>query len=173
MNAHSISRALLRTGVLGLLLLAPTASAQRGTTSVRVKRLPTPQANLYPAGFGAGSPRSNRMAAGVRPAIMLTGYWSPTNEMLRGFSASPRQNPDGWIGSDWEGRGYDVYAFFPEYPHGGSQGEGDFEVDYQDTSQDFWPIANGLAPIAIITYPHAPGRFSPGRDAALLQPAAG
>jgi hypothetical protein len=152
MNAHSISRALLRTGVLGLLLLAPTASAQRGTTSVRVKRLPTPQANLYPAGFGAGSPRSNRMAAGVRPAIMLTGYWSPTNEMLRGFSASPRQNPDGWIGSDWEGRGYDVYAFFPEYPHGGSQGEGDFEVDYQDTSQDFWPIANGLAPIAIITF---------------------
>ena len=152
MNTRPAIRTLFHAGLLSLLFLAPAASAQRGTTSVRVKRLPTPQPNLYPAGFGVNSPRFNRMASGQRPTIMLTGYWPPTNGMLRSFSANPRQNPDGWIGSNWEGRGYDVYAFFPEYPNGGSQGEGDFEVDYQDTSQDFWPIAADLAPIAIITF---------------------
>ena len=50
--------------------------------------------------------------------IMITGYWPPTNEMVRHFSNNPVQNPGGWVGGNWEGRGYDIYAFFPEFPHG-------------------------------------------------------
>ncbi|MFT4542302.1 MAG: hypothetical protein ACI835_004770 [Planctomycetota bacterium] len=96
------------------------------------------------------------LEVGARPAIMLTGYWTPTNEMLRCFSDDPVQNPQGWIGSDWEGRGYDVYAYFPEFtPLNCSicgQGSGDLEVDYQDTSADFWAIANSVRPIALITF---------------------
>ena len=30
--------------------------------------------------------------------IMLTGYWPPTNDMLRKFSTNQKQNPDGWEG---------------------------------------------------------------------------
>jgi pyrrolidone-carboxylate peptidase len=85
------------------------------------------------------------------PDIMVTGYWPPTNDMLRRFSPDPVQNPDGWVGGNWEGLGYDVYAFFPEFPHGLGRGEGDFEVDYQDTSADFWAITEQVAPVAIIT----------------------
>jgi len=135
-----------------LAIFCGTASAQRGSVGLRVKRLPEPQANLYPSGFGIDSPRAESMAAGERPAILLTGYWPPTNDMLREFSTSSTQNPDGWIGSDWEGRGYDVYSYFPEFTGGLGQGTGDLEVDYQDTSADFWPIADGHQPIAIVTF---------------------
>jgi len=133
-------------------LAMPTASAQRGSVGVRVKRLSEPQANLYPSGFGVDSPRAESMAAGERPAILLTGYWPPTNNMLREFSTSSTQNPDGWIGSDWEDRGYDVYSYFAEFTGNGGQGAGDLEVDYQDTSADFWPIADSIQPVAIITF---------------------
>ncbi len=87
--------------------------------------------------------------------IMLTGYWPPTNEMLRKFSTDPNQNPGGWQGENWEGRGYDVYAYFPEFPGGvGSnpKGNGDFEVDYQDVSSDFWRITGNIHPVAILSY---------------------
>ncbi|MBN1788390.1 MAG: PASTA domain-containing protein [Sedimentisphaerales bacterium] len=86
---------------------------------------------------------------------MLTGYWPPTNEMLRQFSTDPVQNPGGWQGQNWEGRGYDIYAFFPEFPGGtGSnpKGDGDFEVDYQDVSNDFWLITEQIHPVAIMSY---------------------
>lgn len=52
------------------------------------------------------------------PNLLLTGYWPPTNEMLRRFSPNPAQNPRGWVGRDWEGHGFDVYAHFPEFPPG-------------------------------------------------------
>ncbi len=87
--------------------------------------------------------------------IMITGYWPPTNEMVRQFSTNPAQNPDGWVGENWEGRGYNIHSFFPEFPGGvgaNPRGEGDLEVDYQDTSEDFWRIANELKPVAIITF---------------------
>ena len=44
--------------------------------------------------------------------------------MLRPWSRDPVQNQTGWVGLNWEGRGYDVYAFFPEFPNGtgGSNG---------------------------------------------------
>lgn len=86
--------------------------------------------------------------------IMLTGFWPPTNEMLRPFSNNPEQNPGGWTGQNWESRGYDIYSYFPEFssfPEDG-RGTGDFEVDYQDTSADFWRIVEEVKPIAIITF---------------------
>ena len=90
------------------------------------------------------------------PAILITGYWPPTNEMIRDFSQNLDLNSSGWIGDNWENRGYDIIAFFPEFddPDCSScgQGYGDLEVDYQDTSEDFWPIVNNLNPIAIITF---------------------
>ncbi|QOJ13327.1 MAG: hypothetical protein HRU75_01170 [Planctomycetia bacterium] len=84
--------------------------------------------------------------------VVLTGYWPPTNEMLRRFSNNATQNPAGWIGRNWEGRGYDVYAFFPEFPGGLGRGVGDFEVDYQDTSADFWSLVPALEPVGIVTF---------------------
>lgn len=84
--------------------------------------------------------------------IMITGYWPPTNEMVRQFSTSETQNPAGWAGGNWEGRGYDIYSYFPEFPNGVGRGEGDLEVDYQDTSEDFWRIVNEVQPVALITF---------------------
>jgi len=94
------------------------------------------------------------------PNVMLTGYWPPTNEMMRHFSNNPEQNQAGWVGENWEGRGYNVYAFFPEFPYGLGKGVGDFEVDYQDTSADFWPLVTLLKPIAILSF----GRADDDRD---------
>lgn len=87
--------------------------------------------------------------------ILLTGYWPPTNEMLRQFSRNPTQNPGGWVGRNWRGHGYDVYAYFPEFPQGVGRGVGDFEVDYQDTSNDWWLITAQVRPVAIITFSRA------------------
>lgn len=89
------------------------------------------------------------------PVVMLTGYWPPTNEMTRRFSADPEHNPEGWLGDNWEGRGYNIYAFFPEFPGGLGQGEGDFEVDYQDTNEDWWYYTEQLHPIANICFGRA------------------
>ncbi len=87
--------------------------------------------------------------------ILLTGYWPPTNEMIRSFSTNVTQNPGGWIGGDWEHRGYDIFSYFPEFPNGLNQGEGDFMVDYQATSADFWRVTAELKPIAIIGFGRA------------------
>ncbi len=100
--------------------------------------------------------------ADISRNILITGYWPPTNEMLRPFSQSPTQNPGGWQGANWEGRGYDIHSYFPEFPGGTSQnprGTGDFQVDYQAASADFWRVTAELKPIAIIT-------FSRGRSGA-------
>jgi len=90
------------------------------------------------------------------PAIMLTGYWPPSNEAVRQFSPDPVQNPGGWQGANWEGRGYDIYAYFPEFSPptctSCGTGTGDLEVDYQDTFADFFTLANAIQPIAIITH---------------------
>ena len=90
------------------------------------------------------------------PIILVTGFWPPTNEMIRHFSQNLELNPSGWEGDDWEGRGYDIVSFFPEFSNPDCSncgiGYGDFEVDYQDTSNDFWPIVSDLNPIAIITF---------------------
>ena len=68
-----------------------------------------------------------------RPKIMLTGYWPPTNEMVRHFSQDSELNPEGWQGENWEGLGYDVVSFFPQFEPADcndcGQGYGDLEVD--------------------------------------------
>ena len=90
------------------------------------------------------------------PTIIVTGFWPPTNEMIRHFSQSSTLNPEGWQGDNWENRGYDIVSFFPSFnpPNCSNcgQGYGDFEVDYQDTSEDFWTIFNEINPIAVITF---------------------
>ncbi len=89
--------------------------------------------------------------------ILVTGYWPPSNEMVRHFSANPLQNPE-WVGENWENSGFNVYSYFPEFPNGGpnyGRGEGDFEVDYQDTSSDWWPLVEALKPVAIVTFSRA------------------
>ncbi len=114
-------------------------------------------ARLSPRTTPSPTPFIPRSQNGL-PNVLLTGYWPPTNEMLRQFSPNPDQNPGGWVGENWEGRGYNVYAFFPEFPGGTNQnpkGDGDFEVDYQDTSGDWWPLVAELAPLAIITFSRA------------------
>ena len=92
--------------------------------------------------------------------ILLTGYWPPSNEMLRKFSNNPTQNSAGWQGQNWEGRGYNIYAYFPEFPGGTSsnpKGNGDFEIDYQDVSSDFWRITGEIHPIAILSFGQGAG----------------
>jgi len=93
--------------------------------------------------------------------ILLTGYWPQTNNMLRGFSTNPEQNPGGWIGENWNNSGYNVYAFFPEFPGqtgpNWGQGVGDFEIDYQDTSADWARILPEINPAAIMTFSRGAG----------------
>ena len=90
------------------------------------------------------------------PIIMVTGYWPPTNEMIRHFSQNINLNTSGWEGDNWEERGYDIVSYFPEFSDPNcsncGQGNGDLEVDYQDTSEDFWEIFNNHSPIAVITF---------------------
>ena len=97
-------------------------------------------------------PKSKR----ENPVILLTGYWPPTNEAVRPFSQNSLLNPDGWIGDNWEEFGFDIISYFPTFfpPDCEScgQGNGDFEVDYQDTSEDWWNIVDSLNPISIITF---------------------
>lgn len=91
-----------------------------------------------------------------RPVLMVTGYWPPTNEMIRHFSQNPQLNPNGWEGENWRGLGFDVVSFFPEFNppdcNNCGQGYGDLEVDYQDTSEDFWRIIEEVKPTGIITF---------------------
>ena len=91
-----------------------------------------------------------------RPILMVTGYWPPTNEMLRHFSQNESLNPNGWEGENWNNLGFDVVSFFPEFNppdcNNCGQGYGDFEVDYQDTSLDFWNIVEEIEPTGIITF---------------------
>ena len=90
------------------------------------------------------------------PVIVVTGFWPPTNEMIRHFSQDINLNPNGWQGEDWQGSGYDIISFFPEFDvpdcDNCGQGFGDFEVDYQDTSGDFWSIIGEINPVTIITF---------------------
>lgn len=90
----------------------------------------------------------NNIPTTSRRAIMCTGFWDPTGTMLVPFSTDIELNPSGWQGENWEGLGYDIYSYFPKpgiYT-------GMFEVDYQDTWEDFWNVASQLHPIAIISF---------------------
>ena len=106
--------------------------------------------------FGSG-----RVAMGQdRPVVLLTGYWPPTNNMVRAFSPTHALPGgaigSGWIGRNWEGRGFDVVSYFPEFPGqtgpNWGRGSGWLEVDYQDTANDFDEITSLHKPSAIITF---------------------
>jgi hypothetical protein len=96
--------------------------------------------------------------------VVVMGFWPPTNEMLRPWSTNPAQNTRGWIGENWEGYGYDVYSFFPEFPPDGDPTNNaigtagsvgsplyDLQVDYQETSADFWRIVDANDPVILLT----------------------
>lgn len=90
--------------------------------------------------------------------ILITGYWPPTNTMLRQFSRDDSLNPDGWRGRNWRGRGFDIHAYFPQFPAGADAaddpgpGSGTLRVDYQDTLRDFDRLLRRHRPCAIITF---------------------
>ncbi len=89
------------------------------------------------------------------PVILVTGFWPPTNEMIRHFSQNIFLN-NNWEGENWQDRGYNIISYFPEFTNPDcnncGQGYGDLEVDYQDTSLDFWNIVEQHDPVAIITF---------------------
>ena len=89
------------------------------------------------------------------PVILVTGFWPPTNEMIRHFSQNIFLN-DNWEGENWQDRGYNIISYFPQFSDPDcdncGQGYGDLEVDYQDTSTDFWDIVEEHNPVAIITF---------------------
>jgi pyrrolidone-carboxylate peptidase len=80
--------------------------------------------------------------------IMCTGFWNPTGLMLIPFSTDPELNPNGWEGENWEGLGFDIYSYFPKP----GDYTGMFEVDYQDTWEDFWNVTNQIHPFAIVSF---------------------
>ena len=99
-----------------------------------------------------------------RPTLVLMGYWPPSNEMMRHFSRDTTKNPGGWVGENWRDSGWDVIAFFSEFPPDGdptndpigSPGsvgseDSDLQVDYQDTSRDFWRIVEDETPSMVLT----------------------
>lgn len=113
-----------------------------------------------PEGFGGDIDfREKRVGENFTRNIVITGYWPPTNNMVRSFSPKPSSNPGGWIGGDWEGRGWNIVSYFPEFPGqtgpSWGRGEGDFEVDYQDTSADWTRLVERYKPAAIITFSRA------------------
>ncbi len=106
------------------------------------------------AGAAAHVPISNpgllegNKTDGRYPAIMLTGYWHPTGQMIARFSTDTVLNPAGWQGENWEGRGYSIYSYFPDP----ATYTGTFAVDYQKTWEDFWAITTQIKPVAIISF---------------------
>ena len=90
--------------------------------------------------------------------ILLTGYWPPTNHMLRQFSTDERLNPEGWKGRNWRNHGFDIFSYFPEFDpsleltDSPGQGEGDFQVNYRKTLQDFTRLTDKHQPCAIVVF---------------------
>lgn len=81
--------------------------------------------------------------------VLLTGYWPPTNKIMRELSPKAGEQ---WQGKNWRGLGYDVYAYFPENTEGtGGIGEGDFRVDFAAVYNDFMRITQELKPVAILS----------------------
>lgn len=105
-------RALVLTTAISFAAL-PLARAQERYQAKPDRPLPThfegDASNPDPAARPSKAPQS------MRPKILLVGYWPPSGEMLRPWSTNPKQNPKGWVGDNWEKRGYDVHSFFAEY----------------------------------------------------------
>jgi pyrrolidone-carboxylate peptidase len=73
--------------------------------------------------------------------------------MIRRLSPNPAQNPQGWLGQNYKNSGYDVYAYFPEFPQGtGPTGTGDFRVDFASAFNDFMRYTAELQPVVIVSF---------------------
>ncbi|AQT67465.1 pyrrolidone-carboxylate peptidase [Anaerohalosphaera lusitana] len=95
-----------------------------------------------------------------RPTVLLTGFWPPSNEMLRPFSPDPELNGGTWAGQNWRNLGCDVYAYFPTFPNGtdaNPAGTGTFRVDYQAVSADLDRLTRKHRPRAIIAFGRGDG----------------
>lgn len=138
--------------------VTPSASGPSGTSN------PTEPTTSMATSTGADETATTTGPADCPKNVVLMGYWPPTNEMLRRWSTDPQQNPGDWVGEDWEGYGYDVYSFFPEFPPDGdptndSIGDDgavgsprfDLRVDYQATSADFWRLVDTYQPVILVT----------------------
>ena len=108
--------------------------------------------NFIPVVIGTTCPKDlniNELDLSIdRKKIMLTGFWNPTGQMIAQFSTDPDLNPEGWNGENWEDLGYDIYSYFPKP----GVYTGMFEVDYQDTWEDFWDVTEQIKPFAIISF---------------------
>lgn len=96
------------------------------------------------------------LASRANSNIILTGFWAPTNEMLREFSPDPALNGGVWLGKNWKNSGFDVYAFFPQFS-GDEVGQGDFRVDFASAYNDFMRITADLKPVAILSFGRGAG----------------
>jgi pyrrolidone-carboxylate peptidase len=106
--------------------------------------------NIYPviSGTYLKNNQNPTIISNEKGNIMVTGFWNPTGQMIKSFSTNSYLNPEGWEGENWENFGYNIYSYFPTpdiY-------NGTFEVDYQNTWNDFWNITSDLNPIAIISF---------------------
>ena len=112
-------------GVARAACCSSSASSERAVSATATTGLASGSSGSSSAADATGESTSDEGSTGTtgEPActknVVLMGYWPPTNEMLRPWSTDPAQNPGGWIGEDWEGYGYDVYSFFPEFPPDG------------------------------------------------------
>lgn len=132
------------------------------TTAYRDHREELPHRPVTDSVAGSAAQRAADDELGFTRNVLLTGYWPPTNVMLRPFNTDPAINPDGWQGENWRGLGFDLHAFFPEFPdrphpHARPRlsepwGVGDFRVDYQSTSRDWARVTDELRPVCIITF---------------------
>lgn len=142
---------------------ATTATTSATTTTSASTATPTSTTTGSTTLATSGEPTSTGPAGCVKHVVLM-GYWPPTNEMLRPWSTDPAQNPGRWIGANWGGYGYDVHAFFPEFPPDGDPSndqigdpgavgtpDHDLRVDYQATSADFWRLVDTYQPVILLT----------------------
>jgi pyrrolidone-carboxylate peptidase len=129
MNSKRVSKSLVFV-IIGLFILVNVFNAIGSSKSIK---------NLN---------QVNTNLPTTRPVIMCTGFWNPTGSMLIPFSTDPELNPNGWEGENWEGLGYDIYSYFPKP----GVYTGMFEVDYQNTWEDFWNVTNQIHPFAIVSF---------------------
>lgn len=114
-RSQSLSNPLLALALLAF-TTCPTAFGQPGTSPVSAgSPASAPRTPALSGNWNSLPPAPPLPRAGTqRPIFLLTGYRPPTNEMVRHFASEPTPSSS-WLGSDWEGRGYDIQAYFPEF----------------------------------------------------------
>ncbi len=112
---------------------------------------------LFPGVSRAAEPPSEDV-------IFISGYWPPTNGedplgMLYQFMSGleePTQGAHGeWVIDDYRHTGYRVVMIAPKFPllvgPDWGRGQGQWTVDYPDTSKVFWELMQQYNPVAVMT----------------------